>query len=191
MLSGRLGRRLQGQAGLRSREEKIEPAEREQRRPARHELGQAQEDAAEVDAAGQHGILHHAEIDAPQELRGAAQEDGQPEGGEDLREHGAAEHPADEPVVRRPAERGEPARGEGERHDGIEASQRPGKERDVHGEHEELAVGKVHQLHEPEDQRQSRGDERVEESRQDFPDRRLENDVGGQGYLRSFHVGMG
>ena len=64
-----------------------------------------------------------------------------------------------------------------------------------HGEHEELAVGEVHDLHETEDQRQPGRDERVDEPHEEAADEpwsRTSSVRGGQRrYLRSFHAGSG
>src|SRR5207245_9217023 len=124
-----LGRRLEGQPRLRLPDEPVEEAEGAERPHARHELGQADEDAPEGDAAVDERALDEPEVRAPERLGGGAKEDGKTEGGEDLGEHGSAQDPPDEPVVDEQTEEGQEEDGEGQRDEGIELQEGPRPER--------------------------------------------------------------
>src|SRR2546426_11837676 len=132
-------------------------------------------------AAVDERALDEPEVRAPERLGGGAQEDGKTEGGEDLGEHGSAQDPPDEPVVDEQTEEGQEEDGEGQRDEGIELQEGPRPERGEHRAHEEFPVGEVDDLHEAEDQGESGGDQRVDESHQEATDQPLDEHLGRHG----------
>ena len=176
-----LGGRLEREARLGAADEPVQPREGGEGAHAGHELRQAQEEPADRDPALDEGILDHQEVHAPERLGRRAQEHREPEGGEDLGQHRGVEDPADEAPVGRGPEREEQADGEGQRDERIEPPERPRPVAREHGDHQELAVGEVDDLHQPEDQRESGRDQRVDEAHEQTADDALQEDLGGHG----------
>ena len=79
-------------------------------------------------------------------------------------------------MVHREAQEEEKGHGDGERGEGIQPGQRPRPERGEHGEHEELAVGEVDDLHEAEDEGEAGGDEGIDEAHEETAHEALQDD---------------
>src|SRR5665647_1313737 len=146
-----------------------------------HQLGAADEDPAQVDAGvgADDGVLDHPEVGGPEELGGAAQEDGQPEGGEDLGQHGGVEDGLDEPPVDGDPQDGHESDGDGQGHQGVQAEEGPHPEGCIHGQHEELAVGEVDDLHHPKDEGEAHGHQGEDEAGEQPADQGLGYDLKG------------
>ncbi len=117
-----------------------------------------------------------------EELREAAHHDGQPEGRENLHHAGIGFGPDrkahDQEIDGRPEH--EQRRGnQRRRQQRIDGKEREQEERRVHRDHQEFAVGEVHDVHQSEDQRQADGDEPVEQAHQEAAGEALDDGLGG------------
>jgi hypothetical protein len=124
-------------------------------------------------------VVHRAEVGLPQVLGQPAEEDHEPEAGEDLRQHGRVDDAPDDRVVERRPEGEEQERRERQREDRVELPQGEAPEAGVHAQHQELAVGEVHDVHDAEDQRQAHGHQRVDQADEDAGEERLEQELRG------------
>ena len=79
----------------------------------------------------------------------------QPEGREDLRVHALADHAANQQPVNADAEREHQRGDDRHRDDRVQPPGLPGEEAGVHRDHQELAVGEVHDVHHAVDQREA------------------------------------
>ncbi len=61
----------------------------------------------------------------------------------------------------------------------IDRKEREQEERRVHRDHQELAMGEVHDVHQPEDQREADRDQAVEQPHQQTAGETLDNGLGG------------
>jgi len=97
---------------------------------------------------------------------------------ENLRNHRPAHDVPNEREVRGDADRREDQRGDG--HPGCRAhpEQLPNDERRVHRQHDEIAVGEVHDVHHAPDERQPRGEQRVDRAEEEPSDDHLDDGCG-------------
>ena len=70
---------------------------------------------------------------------------------------------------------------------GSSEEQREGPVRQIHAEHQELAVGEVHDPHDPEDQREAHRDQGIDAAQENGGDAELSEDV----YLRASQAPSG
>src|SRR6201982_915328 len=111
-----------------------------------------------------------------------AQDDRNPEGGENLHHAGIGFRPHrkahDQEIDHRP-EHEQRRRNQRRRQQGIDGKEREQEEGRVHRDHQEFAVGEVHDVHEAEDQRQSHRDQAVEQPHQKTAGETLDDGLGG------------
>ncbi len=149
-----------------------------QDRPAsRDDLRTPELEVREVHAAADEGSLDRAVVRLPEELREAAEQQHQAEGREDLAQRRRVDDALDHQLVEQHPEREQHQHRERQRDQRVEREQREEPEARVHPEHQELAVGEVHDVHDTEDHRQSDGDEGVDQSDQHPRGERLQQQL--------------
>ena len=131
--------------------------------PPATSCGTLEQDAAEIDRAGERRRRQRHEIGREDPERGVAQQQREAEGRQDLRQHRPAHHLADEAEIdeRRRAGTARPPP-PGRRPPGRHADPSARRERHIHAEHDELAMGEVDEVHHAPDQRQPGGEQRVD-----------------------------
>ena len=118
------------------------------------------------------GVLEVVDRDGP-EVRGPEEkgqvldEDRDPDGHEDLGQMVGIERPPDEERVGDEAHDKENRCGQDDGHVGVQAEIVKQPEGDVHGEHEELAVREIDDLHDPVDQGQADAGQGIDSPQQD------------------------
>ncbi len=151
---------------------------RRQRRgdDAGDELRDRDQDAADIEAAGERCLRQRHHIRREQPERGVAQEQRQAEGGEDLRQHRSAQDVADERQIEHDAEREQrDERGEPE-HGRAAAEPHHREQRGIHAEHDELAMGEVDEVHHAPDERQAGREQGVDGAEKQAADDHLEKE---------------
>ena len=116
-----------------------------------------------------------------EELRQAAHDDREAEGREDLHHAGIglrAHRKAHDQQIDHRAEHEQRRRDQRRRQQGIDREEREQEERRVHRDHQEFAMGEVHDVHQAEDQREADGDEPVEQPHQQAARQALDDGLG-------------
>src|SRR5215467_5569444 len=116
---------------------------------------------------------HEAEIAGPEHESHVLERGGQSDGGEDLNVVAGPHHPAHHEGVDAEPDDEEEGRGHEEDEVRVDAPESEGPEREVHAQHQELAVGEVDHAHDAEDQRQPHRDEGVDAAQQHGGDEEL------------------
>jgi hypothetical protein len=111
---------------------------------------------AEPRVGAAHDILRQREeIGAEPPEHRVAQQQRQPEGAENLRQHRPLHDGADQAEIDHDAERREHNRRQRRADQRAGAEQREHHERDIHPEHDEIAMGEIDDVHHAPDQRQA------------------------------------
>src|SRR5271166_1757280 len=167
---------LQPQTRLGARHEPPQRGERQEADAASDQLRLADEDRSDLHAAGNEWIGDGAKVGRPEELGGGTQRDTKAEGAADLREHRRLQQRADDAEVRQYARKGEEDCHHWQRQQRIEPAQSPEPEGREHGEHEKLAMGEVHDLHQPKNQAQPDRHKRIDQAHQEPADHGLQDE---------------
>ncbi len=133
--------------------------------------------------AAEPGMRDAAIIRREEELREATHHDGEPEGRKDLHHAGIGFRPHRKPhdqQINRRAEHEQCGRDQWRGQQRIDRKEREQEERRVHRDHQELAMGEVHHVHQPEDQREADRDQAVEQPHQQTAGETLDDGLGGQ-----------
>ena len=154
--------------------------------PERHQQGDdagqqargLQLDAEHVIGAADQICRQRQEIGAKTPEHGIAQQQRQPEGAEDLGQHRPLHHAADQPEIDDDAERRQHQRRHRRADERADAEHRPHHERDIHAEHDEIAMGEVDDVHHAPDQGEAGREQRVDGAEQQPADDHL-NENGG------------
>ena len=118
------------------------------------------------------------EVGAEAPEHGVAQQQREPEGAEDLRQHRPFHDVADQPEIDDDAERRQHQRRDRRADERSDAEHRPDHERDVHAEHDEIAMGEIDDVHHAPDQREAGREQRVDRAEQQAADDHLNEDGG-------------
>ncbi len=145
---------------------------------AREEPRRFDADRAELEGAADERIGQGADVGAEISEGRVAQEERETEGAEDLRQHRPAHDVAHQPEVADDAQCREQQRRRWDREQRSTAHQRVDHDRDVHAQHDEVAMGEVDHVHHPPDQRQPRREQCVDCPEQQPADDHLEEDRG-------------
>ena len=183
--AGVLARGFQRAAEVGAVDEEIQRAERRDRYRRADQLRLRQEDAAERDGlSAKPGMGNAAIVRREEELRHAAHDDGEPEGGEDLHHAGIGfrshRKAHDQEIDHRP-EHEQRSGNQRRRQQGIDGEEGEQEERRIHRDHQEFAVREIHDVHQPEDQREPHGNQPVEQPHQQAAGQTLDNGLGCHG----------
>jgi hypothetical protein len=129
-----------------------------------------------------------------EELRQSAHHDRKPEGREDLHHAGIGLGPhrkAHDQEIDRRAEHQQGRRHQRRREQGIDGEEREQEEGRVHRDHQEFAMGEIHHVHQPENQRQPDGDQAVQQAHEAPGGKALNDGLGGHKRLSRFFVMAG
>ena len=116
-----------------------------------------------------------------EELRHAAHHDRKAEGGEDLHHAGiglGAYRKAHDQEIDHGAKHEQRRRHQRRRQQRIDREEREQEERRVHRDHQEFAMGEIHDVHQAEDQREADRDQPVEQPHQEAARQALDNGLG-------------
>ena len=114
-------------------------------------------------------------------LRQAAHDDGEAEGREDLHHAGVglgAHRKAHDQQIDHRAEHEQRRGDQRRRQQRIDREEHEQEERRVHRDHQEFAVGEIHDVHQAEDQREAYGDQPVEQPHQEAARQALDDGFG-------------
>ena len=171
-----LGHRQQAAAQRGAGQHQVHAEGDDQRQDTGQQARRLDPQAADVEGAADQRVRQRDEVGGERPERGVAQHQRQAERAKDLRQHRAFGDVPDQAEIDDDTQHEQQRRGAGNEEDRAEFEQGEGKERRIHGQHDEVAMGEVDHVHHAPDQRQAGGKQRIDRSHQQAADHHLQQD---------------